>query len=727
MVSLRHKLLLFILPLCLALIVGISAYSYYVAKDRITGDRTVLYLERVAVNTANTIRIMLQDKVEEMTAMSRYRAFRLYLAGRDPYGLEAEVQILLDEMVVIHQDYDVLALFDMNGVLLVSNSISRNPPSDEAYLVNPRQLRELRGKSLVQYIPGEDWLQDVRSGFTGYINWHSSQLVSSLYNYQKEDIARQYSVGYATPILNFRNEVVGGILGLMNWELIQGTLDTVESDLKAVDMTSGYAFLLDDDFDTVIGHKYRRNRPDNPDTSNNYGLSLTGDFGLVDLHNAMVEEWNRPVDSSTLMGSITFPYEYPVGIKKISGLAPVTFGPFWWMCGVGINDEEIFAPVQTLLERLIGIGSLLAVGIVLLTYLVSRRITTPLKQLAQGVRTITSGNLSQRVEISSSDEIGELANNFNEMSQSLQERTEALRQLNKDLEGMVKKRTGEIEEKSEQVQQAYQELKDTQVQLVQSEKMASLGQLVAGIAHEIKNPLNFIYGNTDFLREYIDNLQRLVELYEGQSHKDPKISIKVESFKQEVNYDFMLEDLQVLIKNFEEGANRIHDIISDLKSFSRTDSEQFQSADIHETLDLVLNILHNEYRDRISVHKEYGQIPHLECHPGKMTQVFINLLNNACQAIAEQGDIWIRTSKDGDFIVIEIEDNGPGIEGKQVEKIFEPFFTTKPVGKGTGLGLSISYGIIQQHGGTVTVESDEGKGAKFCVKLPLDHLEKSAS
>jgi signal transduction histidine kinase len=313
------------------------------------------------------------------------------------------------------------------------------------------------------------------------------------------------------------------------------------------------------------------------------------------------------------------------------------------------------------------------------------------------------------------------------MSQSLQEKTEALSQLNKDLEGMVKKRTEEIEEKSEQVQQAYQELKDTQVQLVQSEKMASLGQLVAGIAHEIKNPLNFIYGNTDFLREYIDNLQRLIELYEGQSQKDSKINSKVESFKQEVNYDFMLEDLQTLIKNFEEGANRIHDIISDLKSFSRTDSEQFQLADIHETLDLALNILHNEYRDQISIHKEYGQMPHLECHPGKMTQVFINLLNNACQAIAEQGDIWIRTSKDGDFVVVEIEDNGPGIEGKQVGKIFEPFFTTKPVGKGTGLGLSISYGIIQQHGGTITVESDEGKGAKFCVKLPLDHLEKNTS
>ena len=156
--------------------------SYYVAKDRITENRTSLYLERVAVNTANTIRIMLDEKVEEMTAMSRHRVFRLYLAGRDPYGLEAEVKILLDELVLIHQDYDVLALFDMNGVLLISNSINRNPPNDEAYVLDPRQLREIRGKSLVQYIPGEDWLQEVRSGFTGYINWHSSQLVSSLYD-----------------------------------------------------------------------------------------------------------------------------------------------------------------------------------------------------------------------------------------------------------------------------------------------------------------------------------------------------------------------------------------------------------------------------------------------------------------------------------------------------------------------------------------------------------------
>ncbi|MDA2924431.1 ATP-binding protein [Acidobacteria bacterium AH-259-L09] len=305
------------------------------------------------------------------------------------------------------------------------------------------------------------------------------------------------------------------------------------------------------------------------------------------------------------------------------------------------------------------------------------------------------------------------------MAQSLEERSRALVELNKKLEEKVRERTRELEETNQQVREAYQELKQTQVQLIQSEKMASLGQLVAGIGHEIKNPLNFIYGNTDFLRAYIQNLKQLIKLYESEAKLKPEGVRKLGSLKKEMNYSFMLEDLNTLIRNFEEGAKRIHSVITDLKTFSRMDSDQFQSVNIHEPIDLALNLLHNEYRDRIDIHKEYGDVPRVECHPGKISQVFMNLLANACQAIGTAGDIWIRTFSEDGMAVVEIEDSGVGIEQEHLGKIFEPFFTTKSVGKGTGLGLSISYSIIQQHQGEIRVESQREKGTKFSVRLPL--------
>ena len=356
---------------------------------------------------------------------------------------------------------------------------------------------------------------------------------------------------------------------------------------------------------------------------------------------------------------------------------------------------------------------------VLLTYSVARRITIPLKTLKLGASVIAGGDLSQRVEVSSRDEIGELANTFNEMAGSLEERSQALLELNKKLEEKVRERTHELEKKTHQVQSAYQELKQTQVQLIQSEKMASLGQLVAGIAHEIKNPLNFIYGNTDFLKTYVRNMKKVIQLYENQGVDRPELSTEIALFKEEINYAFMVEDLDTLIRNFEDGAMRINAIIGDLKTFSRMDSDKSQSVNIRDPINLALNILHNEYRDRISIHLDYGDVPRVECHPGRISQVFMNLLANACQAIRGEGDVWIRAFSHNGEVVVEIEDNGTGIQAGHLSKVFEPFFTTKSVGEGTGLGLSISYGIVQQHRGTIEVESEEEEGTTFRVKLPL--------
>ena len=282
-------------------------------------------------------------------------------------------------------------------------------------------------------------------------------------------------------------------------------------------------------------------------------------------------------------------------------------------------------------------------------------------------------------------------------------------------------RTADIAKANREMAEAYHELKETQFQLVQSEKLASLGQLVAGIAHEIKNPLNFIYGNTGFLRDYINKLEKLVALYEEGKVLGDEEQKTVDQFKEEIGYSFIIRDLGTLVDNFEEGAERIHSIVGDLRTFSRTETGEFKEIDLHEAIDLALNLLHNEFKGRIEIIKRYGSIPQVACQAGKINQVLVNLFINAGQAIPAEGEIILTTRKAGKYVEIIVEDNGKGMSPDQLEHIFEPFFTTKPVGAGTGLGLSISYAIIQDHKGSITVSSRPGEGTRFCVSLPIKH------
>ncbi len=706
MQSLKYKLLLLILPLCLVPLIGVSVFSYFQAKNRITEDRIALFLEQIARDISDTIQLTLLEKTEEMISTSLYRDFRDYLMGdrsRDP-------KQLLDFLVEIHEVYDLLVLFDRDGNILVTNTADRNRVGIH---LDADRANRIKGKNLLSFTPGSDWLKQVQSGRFGYIQWHKSKLVDEMYGYENEDLARQYSIGFAAPVLNEKGEVIGGVLGLMNWEFVQEILDKVEEDLEQQSLNSGYAFLIAEDRNTIIGDKFRTNRfglstpVQLSAEQSNYSKTLSQESGLANLHKAI------------LQGRKNAEYEYPKGIARISGIAPVNHEFFRWVCAVGIDEKQIFAPVVELKNIVIGAVSVSILLVIVLTYSVARGITIPVKRLTQGASVIAGGDYSQRVVVSGSDEIGELAKTFNRMARSLEDRSQALIDLNKRLEEKVHERTRELEQSNREVQKAYEELKETQVQLIQSEKMASLGQLVSGIAHEIKNPLNFIYGNTDFLKQYIHNLKQLIVLYESKVRLNPGDAEDIRKLKEQVNYEFMLEDLETLVKNFEEGAGRIHSIIGDLKTFSRLEREEFRAVDIHEPINLALNLLHNEYRDRIRIHKEFGQVPQVECHPGKMSQVFLNLFSNACQAIVAEGDIWIRSSCRNGKVVVEVEDNGVGIDKQDLSRIFEPFFTTKPAGQGTGLGLSISYGIIQQHNGSIEAQSQKGEGTVFRVQLPV--------
>ncbi len=280
----------------------------------------------------------------------------------------------------------------------------------------------------------------------------------------------------------------------------------------------------------------------------------------------------------------------------------------------------------------------------------------------------------------------------------------------------------ELEAKNRELRRLYQELKEAQTQLIQSEKMSSLGQLVAGVAHELNNPISFVYANLIALQEYVEALSRLLEVTLQQldaSDLPKKLKETIQQLQEQHDLDFILNDLNDLIQESLDGSRRVKEVVQTLRNFSRLDEATFKSVDLHEGLESTLTLLRHEIRDRIRIHKHYGQLPRIVCQPGQINQVFMNLLLNAIQAIEGKGNIWIITRTEGDRVCVEIRDDGKGIPANVVSRIFDPFFTTKPVGQGTGLGLSISYRVIQDHGGSIEVESQEGKGTCFRIYFPL--------
>lgn len=377
-----------------------------------------------------------------------------------------------------------------------------------------------------------------------------------------------------------------------------------------------------------------------------------------------------------------------------------------------------------------GVGLLISLGA---SFLTAYTITKPVKNFIKDIKIISNGDLDHKVNIRSKNEIGRLAAEFNQLTENLKntlaekdDYANRLSDLNVNLEKKVRERTLALEESNRELQKAYKELQDAQAQLVQSEKMASLGQLVAGIAHEVNNPVSFIYGNMDHLEEYTNDIKKVLAGFMGLKSLNPEERQRIDDLIQETDLDFLLKDLDKLIKSCKNGAERTKDIVAALRSFSRLDEAAIKDADIHEGIDSTLEILTHNYKNRITVHKEYGDIPKVRCFASQLNQVFMNLLANAAQAIENKGDVWIKTQISGGNVIISIKDNGKGISEENMKRLFTPFFTTKPVGQGTGLGLSISYGIIEKHNGRIWAESKAGAGTTFNIELPLEGPKEDA-
>ncbi len=291
--------------------------------------------------------------------------------------------------------------------------------------------------------------------------------------------------------------------------------------------------------------------------------------------------------------------------------------------------------------------------------------------------------------------------------------------LQKQLEERKRVEEALRKEKSEQ-QILIERLEEAHNQLLQSEKMASIGQLAAGVAHEINNPIGYVNSNLGALQKYIKNLLQLIAAYEtceedlSPSHRD-----SINALKQEIDVAYLREDISDLMTESLGGLQRVKRIVQDLKDFSHVSDSEIQWANLESGLESTLNVVWNELKYKAEVIKDYGSIPEIECIPSQLNQVFMNLLVNAAQAIPERGEITLRTRKVNDSVCIEIADTGSGIPQEIINRIFDPFFTTKPVGTGTGLGLSITHGIIRKHKGRIEVDSAPGTGTTFRIYLPI--------
>lgn len=400
---------------------------------------------------------------------------------------------------------------------------------------------------------------------------------------------------------------------------------------------------------------------------------------------------------------------------------------------IGLDINSLTATIDEAKNKSASIAALEMFMVALFSLILGTYLTRQLKSLSDAAKTISAGNLAVQIPVKGRDEIAEVANAFNAMAIDLQEASQRrdefesqLKELNRSLEDRVVQRTQELVEKNVQLEKANHDIKDTQAKLLQSEKMASVGVLAAGVAHEINNPLGFVMSNLSTLEIYVNNYKALVSEYQAlfkmTDSEERKIQYqRINQLIEEFDLEFMSEDLPDLLKDTHEGSIRVKEIVKGLKAFSHIDqAEGMQLADLNECISSTLKVVNNELKYHCQVIVELGELPHIYCLPGQIKQVLLNLFLNAGHAISGKGTITISSRLENDCIEISVQDSGCGISKDDVGKLFDPFFTTKAVGEGTGLGLAISYGIIvEEHKGDIRVSSEEGVGSCFTVVLPV--------
>ncbi len=376
-------------------------------------------------------------------------------------------------------------------------------------------------------------------------------------------------------------------------------------------------------------------------------------------------------------------------------LRELKWGDAPFVMGLGVSKSAATEVLKNVKMAFYTVVAGVVFLLIFLSFIASRMLLRPIYSVLNAIEDADFDKGLLQIPTENETELGLLAEGFNDLSKRTFDSQKALKDKIQELEG------------------ANNEIRDTQAKLVHTAKMASLGQLVAGVAHELNNPIGFIYSNMTHLREYSEKLIHLIDVAEHQPDK-----LEKEKKKSDLNY--IVTDLPKLITSCEDGARRTRDIVLGLRNFSRLEEAQVKQVDLHEGLENTLQLLTGELKNRIKVVKHFEKIPKVNCYPSQLNQVFMNVLSNAAQAIDEEGEIHISTKKIGvDRVEISIRDTGKGMSKATLEKVFDPFFTTKGLGHGTGLGLSISYGVIQKHGGDILVSSEIGQGTEFKIILPV--------
>jgi signal transduction histidine kinase len=399
---------------------------------------------------------------------------------------------------------------------------------------------------------------------------------------------------------------------------------------------------------------------------------------------------------------------------------------------IGLETESITQVIAEAEQRSFFIAGVEMMLVALFSFALGTYLTRQLKVLMSATKDIADGKLDITIPVKGKDELAAVSTAFNAMIENLKEASERrdlfelkLKELNQTLEDRVEKRTKIIIDKNSKLEQVNQEIKDTQAKLLQSDKMASVGVLAAGVAHEINNPMSFVISNIKTLDDYFQDIQQLILAYNQISDSDltdVQAQLEaIEKLKKDIGLESILEDLPGLIADTKEGTGRVKDIVKGLKDVSHVDNhDSYTPCNINDCITNTLRVANNELKYHCKVVTDLKNIPDIYCAQNQIKQVFLNLIINASHAIKEKGIIEIRSHATNEHIKVQIKDNGSGISKEQMSKVFDPFYTTKPVGEGTGLGLSISYGIIEEHKGEITVKSQVGKGTIFTILLPLN-------
>ncbi len=392
-----------------------------------------------------------------------------------------------------------------------------------------------------------------------------------------------------------------------------------------------------------------------------------------------------------------------------------------WFLVLRHDLKNLMSTTSKTFNQLFSVGLFFSLAMAAGAFILGRKISLPIVNLSHWANDISNIGLRTPPTYTANDELGLLTSSVKHMVHRLKETMTSRDNLAYEVE-IRKKAELEVSKSLIETQRLSEELKSTQAQMLHREKMASIGQLAAGVAHEINNPIGFVKSNLTSLDKFTAKLREYHAAIDNQflhAEIDEQVKEQLESLHKKLKIGLILEDMPDLIEESQDGIDRVSVIVKNLKSFSRLDDTSQDYACINECLDSTLKMILSELKYKARILTEYGDIPQISCSAAELNQVFMNLLVNAGHAIEENGEIHIKTWQEDNDIFIRISDNGKGIDTENLNRIFDPFFTTKNPGQGTGLGLSISYDIIQKHNGNIAVESTPGEGTSFTINLPL--------